>query len=402
MYIMVGYMKTIDIISFAFKNIKQKKTQSLLTITGIVIGVVSIVSLISLGYGVQNYMHEEMMKIGANKLTILPMKQLGVPPSHFFTNKEVKAVKRIKGVNALVYGWFGGCDIEYSGKKAYVSYFYSNPSDMVKVYSKSGYDIEKGRWLRDNDGYKCVIGYGTAHNLFDKDIKVGDTIKIKDKKFKVVGILKQVGNQQDDNSIMMSIGVGEELFGNKGKYNFIMANINEGADINKVADDIHDALKKSFGDEEFSVMTAEQLSETVGSILGVITLFVSGVAGISLLVGAVGISNTMHMSILERRKDIGILKALGAETTDILSIFVVESGFLGLFGGVVGTILGIAIAKIAEEVAHKSGYLMVNAWLSWELIISVLLFSFIIGVVSGYFPARSGAKLNPVDTLRGE
>jgi putative ABC transport system permease protein len=126
------------------------------------------------------------------------------------------------------------------------------------------------------------------------------------------------------------------------------------------------------------------------------------VAGISLLVGAVGISNTMHMSILERRKDIGILKALGAETTDILAIFIVESGILGLFGGVIGTILGIIVAKIIEEIAHKSGYLMVNAWVSWELIVGVLAFSFVVGVISGYFPARSGAKLNPVDTLRGE
>ena len=395
-------MKTMDIVFFAFKNMKQKRTQSLLTITGIVIGVLAIVSLISIGYGVQNYMHEEMMKMGANKLTILPLKQFGVPPSHYFTDKEVKAIKRVKGVDALVYGWYAGCDIEYNGEKAYVSYFYSNPSDMEKVYSETGYNIEKGRWLKDNDAYKCIIGYGTAYVLFNKEIKVGDTIKIKDKKFKVVGILTQVGNQQDDNSVMIPLSVGEELFGDKNKYNFISVDIKNGEDINEVADEIHDALEKSFGDEEFSVLTAEQLAETVGSILGVITLFISGVAGISLLVGAVGISNTMHMSILERRKDIGILKALGAETTDILAIFIVESGILGLFGGVIGTILGIIVAKIIEEIAHKSGYLMVNAWVSWELIVGVLTFSFVVGVISGYFPARSGAKLNPVDTLRGE
>ena len=108
------------------------------------------------------------------------------------------------------------------------------------------------------------------------------------------------------------------------------------------------------------------------------------------------------MSILERRKDIGILKALGAETTDILAIFVVESGFLGLFGGIVGLIFGVLLAKGIEILSHKMGYLMVNAWISWELIVGVLAFSFLVGVVSGYFPARSGAKLNPIETLRGE
>jgi len=395
-------MKVEDIITFAFKNMKQKRTQSLLTIVGIVIGVLAIVSLISLGYGVQNYIHEEMMKIGSNKITILPMKQFGVPPSHLFTKKEIKAIKKVKGVDTVMYGWYGGCEIEYNGEKKFVSYYYATPSKLREVYKDSGYDIEKGRWLEDNDKYACVIGYGTAHNLFDREIKVGDVIKIKDKKFRVVGILKQVGNQQDDNSIILNIDVGEKLFGNEGEYNFISVTVKEGEDIEKVSEEIKKALKKSFGDEEFSVLTAEQLAETVSSVLGVITIFVVGVAAISLLVGAVGISNTMHMSILERRKDIGILKALGAETTDILAIFVVESGFLGLFGGVVGLVLGVLLAEIIEALAHKMGYLMVNAWISYELIVGVLIFSFLVGVISGYFPARSGAKLDPIETLRGE
>ncbi len=395
-------MKIDDTITFAFKNIKQKKTQSLLTIVGIVIGVLAMVSLISLGYGVQNYIHEEMMKMGSNKITILPMKQFGVPPSHLFTKKDVKVVERVKGVDAIMYGWFGSCEIEYNGEKKLVSYFYATPSKLREVYKDSGYDIEKGRWLEDNDKYACVIGYGTAHNLFDREIKVGDVVKIKDKKFRVVGILKEVGNQQDDNSIILNIDIGEKLFGNKDKYNIIVVTVKEGEDIDKVAEDIKEALKKSLGDEDFSVLTAEQLAERISSILGVITIFVVGVAAISLLVGAIGISNTMHMSILERRRDIGILKALGAETTDILAIFVIESGFLGLFGGIIGLVLGIVMAKGVEILAHKMGYLMVNAWISWELIVGILIFSFLVGVISGYFPARSGAKLNPIETLRGE
>ncbi len=395
-------MKIDDTITFAFKNIKQKKTQSLLTIVGIVIGVLAMVSLISLGYGVQNYIHEEMMKMGSNKITILPMKQFGVPPSHLFTKKDVKVVERVKGVDAIMYGWFGSCEIEYNGEKKLVSYFYATPSKLREVYKDSGYDIEKGRWLEDNDKYACVIGYGTAHNLFDREIKVGDVVKIKDKKFRVVGILKEVGNQQDDNSIILNIDIGEKLFGNKDKYNIIVVTVKEGEDIDKVTEDIKEALKKSLGDEDFSVLTAEQLAERISSILGVITIFVVGVAAISLLVGAIGISNTMHMSILERRRDIGILKALGAETTDILAIFVIESGFLGLFGGIIGLVLGIVMAKGVEILAHKMGYLMVNAWISWELIVGILIFSFLVGVISGYFPARSGAKLNPIETLRGE
>ena len=214
--------------------------------------------------------------------------------------------------------------------------------------------------------------------------------------------MKQIGNQQDDNSIIIPISVGENIFNKQNEYNYITVVVKDSKDIDKISNDITDTLEKSFGDTEFSVLSAEQLADTVGGVLNVLTLFISGVAGISLLVGAVGISNTTHMSILQRKKDIGILKSLGAETTDISAIFIVESGFLGLFGGIIGTIIGIIAAKIIENIAHTSGYIMVNAWISWELIVGVLMFSFMIGVISGYLPARSGAKLNPIDTLRGE
>ena len=395
-------MKALDIISFAFNNIKQKKTQSLLTMIGIVIGVFAIVSLISIGYGVQEYMQGEMMKMGGNKLTILPIKQFGVPPTHFFTDKDIKAINGIKGVDSVVYGWFGGTDIEYNNEKKYVSYFYGAPNNIKEVNSGTGYDIEEGRWLSNSDTYKCIIGYGIAHDLFDRGVKIGDRIIVKDKKFKVVGIMKQIGNQQDDNSIIIPISVGENIFNKQNEYNYITVVVKDSKDIDKISNDITDTLEKSFGDTEFSVLSAEQLADTVGGVLNVLTLFISGVAGISLLVGAVGISNTTHMSILQRKKDIGILKSLGAETTDISAIFIVESGFLGLFGGIIGTIIGIIAAKIIENIAHTSGYIMVNAWISWELIVGVLMFSFMIGVISGYLPARSGAKLNPIDTLRGE
>ncbi|WP_048057864.1 ABC transporter permease [Methanothermococcus okinawensis] len=395
-------MKPMDIISFAGKNITQKRTQSLLTIIGIVIGIVAVVSLISLGYGVQNYIQEETGKLGANKIQILPMKQFGIPPTKLFEDKDVKAIKNTNGVDEVLYGWYGGVSIEHRDEKYFTSLFYAEPSTIKSVYSDvGGYGIEKGRWLSNNDKYKCIIGYGVAHNLFKKELGVGDAIYLNGKKFKIVGIMSQVGNQQDDNMVIIPMSSGEELFNKKGEYNYIMVKIKNGANVKKVSNNIKNNLKKSMGTDDFSILTAEQMAKSIGSILGVLTMFVAGVAGISLLVGAIGISNTMHMSILERRKDIGILKALGAETTTILSIFVFEAGFLGLLGGIVGLIIGLIIAKSVEIVAHNMGYGMIQAWISWELIVGVLVFSFIIGVISGYFPARSGAKLNPIDTLRG-
>ena len=395
-------MKMEDIVQFAYNNIKKKKTQSIITMIGIIIGVFSIVSLISLGYGVQEYTKNKMMKLGSNTLTILPFKQFGMPPSNTFNDKTIKTIKNMKEIKSVVYGWYASTEITYNKEKKYVYYFYGKPRDIQKVYLNSGYSLESGRWLSDNDRYKCVIGYWIAHKLFNREISIGDSITINGKKFKVVGILNQIGNQQDDNTIIIPLSTGEEIFNKHGVYNFIMVVVKDNEDVDKVSKILEKKLKKILGNDDFSILSAKQLANTIGGILGVLTLFVVGVAGISIVVGAVGISNTTHMSILQRKKDIGILKALGAETKDILLIFVVESGFLGLFGGIVGIVLGIVGAKIVEIIAHNMGYLMVNAWISPELILGALLFSFIIGVISGYFPARSGAKLNPIDTLRGE
>ncbi|MBA2862750.1 ABC transporter permease [Methanococcus maripaludis] len=397
-------MKLNDIVSFAGRNITQKKTQSLLTIIGIVIGILAIVSLISLGYGVQNYITEEISKAGASVITVYPSQQLtSIAMSKNFNDRDLKAVEGVRGVDVVLYGWFGGTLVTYNDQDYYSSVFATKSSTYQIFFTEAyGYELEQGRWMKDSDTYTCVIGNSLAHETFDREIGIGDKIEINDKKYKVVGILDQIGNPDDDNSIVIPYEAASEVFDVTDEYNMFMVKVRDGEDVVKVSEDIKSELEDSRGDENFSVLTSEQLAESINSIFSVLTIFLVGVAGISLLVGAVGISNTMHMSILERRKDIGILKALGAENNTILSIFVVEAGFLGLFGGIIGTILGILIAKGIEYIAEISGYGLIRAWISWELIAGVLLFSFVVGILSGYFPARSGAKLNPVDTLRGE
>jgi len=397
-------MNAKDIVIFAGKNITQKKTQSVLTIVGVVIGILAIVSLISLGYGVQNYITSEITTIGANVISVIPSQNFGGPSvGKTFNDKDVNAVLSVRGVDEVVAVWLGSYELEYRDQSIYGNILVVEPSKFTKVYSTTwGYEPYKGRWIEDSDKYSCMIGYGLATNSFDEDIDIGDKITINDTKYKVIGILEETGNPATENSVILSQDVGRALFDIDDEYNRMIVSVKSGEDVLRVSEDIEKELEDTRGDENFSVLTAEQLAESINSIFSVLTIFLVGVAGISLLVGAVGISNTMHMSILERRKDIGILKALGAENTTILSIFVVEAGFLGLFGGIIGTIFGILLAKAVEYIAAISGYGLVKAWISWELILGVLIFSFVVGILSGYFPARSGAKLNPVDTLRGE
>ncbi|MBB6496029.1 ABC transporter permease [Methanococcus maripaludis] len=397
-------MKIKDIISFAGQNIIQKKTQSTLTIIGIVIGILAIVSLISLGYGVQNYIKSEITTAGANVISILPSKDFGGPAAgKNFNDRDVNAIENIREIDEVLPAWFGSYLLEYSDQKYYGSVLAINPSKYQRIYAQTwGYELYKGRWIENNDKYSCMIGYTLATDSFDREIDIGDKITINDKKYKVIGILEETGNPRDDDAVVLSYDMGSELFEIDDEYNVITVVVKSGENVVSIADEIEEELEDSRGDENFSVLTADQLAESINSIFSVLTIFLVGVSSISLLVGAVGISNTMHMSILERRKEIGILKALGAENNTILSIFVIEAGFLGLFGGIIGSILGIFIAKTVEYFAKIGGYGLIRAWISWELIVGVLVFSFVVGVLSGYFPARSGAKLNPVDTLRGE
>lgn len=136
------------------------------------------------------------------------------------------------------------------------------------------------------------------------------------------------------------------------------------------------------------------------SILGIVQVFLIGIAAISLLVGGIGIMNTMYTSVLEQTKNIGIMKAVGAKERDIMMVFLFEAGILGLVGGVIGVLFGIGIGSLVEDISAAANMPMLKVYMSWELIIGSLLFSFIVGCVSGAAPARDAARLNPVDALR--
>ena len=154
------------------------------------------------------------------------------------------------------------------------------------------------------------------------------------------------------------------------------------------------------GEEDFSVQTSEQLMETFGVVLDLVVLIVIGIACISLAVGGIGIMNTMYMSILERTREIGVMKSIGALNRDVMTIFLIESGLLGLLGGIIGVSLGILIAKGMEAVMEM--FFAIKAYVSIELIIVVLVFSFGIGIIAGFLPARRASKMDPVEALRYE
>jgi putative ABC transport system permease protein len=278
------------------------------------------------------------------------------------------------------------------------------PPDKIEevLLDMGGITIIEGRITGAGDKYGAVVGYNIIDDFFKKDMGVGDKMEIDGKDFRVRGRLSKIGNPQDDSQIYINMDTARELFDEPDEITMMMVKVKSGSDPEKVADDIKDELEDRRGSKDFSVMTSAQLAETVQSVLGIIQVVLVGIAAISLLVGGIGIMNTMYTSVQERTRQIGIMKAIGATNEDVQLIFMVESGLLGLVGGAIGCVLGILMSLGVEYGAASAGFEALKASVTPELVAMALGFSFVIGMASGTFPARQAAKMNPVDALRYE
>ena len=241
----------------------------------------------------------------------------------------------------------------------------------------------------------------SMRNEFQVDI--GDKITIKDKKFKVVGIVEEIGNQQDDTAFWMPLETAKDVFeSEKGDYGSIIVIVKSGGDLEKIAEDIEDELEDERGQKDFQVLTPEKILEQINQILATIKAVLVGIASISILVGGVGIMNTMYMAVMERTRDIGIMKAIGARNRDVLSIFLLEAALIGFIGGIFGLILGYALAYAMAALGVSFFVTNLKINLDPMLVIFGLCFAMVLGVLAGLLPARKASKLNPVDALRYE
>jgi len=229
--------------------------------------------------------------------------------------------------------------------------------------------------------------------------------KINDKDFEVIGILDGAINAQLNNVIFMGEKDFKEILDIGDEYDLIAAQVEDQDEIVDVAKKIEDELrenrKEEIGEESFSVETPLQAFSAVSTILNMINLIVVGIAMISLFVGAIGIANTMYTSVLERTREIGIMKAIGAKNSDIMWIFLIESGLLGLVGGIVGALMGLGGAMLVSNLANQAlGSDLFIISINYSLLLGAVAFSFFVGIISGVLPAMQASKLNVVDALR--
>ena len=403
-----------DIINYVVKNMRDRMMRSILTIVSILIGIMAIFALVSFGQGLSSYVNQVGQQAGADKLIAQP-KGFGPPgtSSTPLTKDDLDFIKKTKDVSeasgVVMQQAEISLDADKPGKWVFVMGMSTVPSEQRLIdESFGGIDILKGRNLKNGDSKKAVLGYNYqfADKIFSKPLKLGDKIFVNDAEYKIIGFYGQIGNSQDDSNAYITINDAEELFSKKDEYAFIYIRADKGVNPSELATKLEEKLRKEKnqkkGEETFFIQTFEQLLETFGTILLVLNAVLVIIAGISVLVAAVNIMNTMYTAVLERTKEIGVMKSIGARNSTILFIFFIESGAIGLIGGAIGILLGYGLAKLGGFFAASAGFAILKPAFPRWLIFGLLLFSFIVGAASGFFPARAASKLKPVDALRYE
>jgi putative ABC transport system permease protein len=402
-----------DYFILASKNLKKRGIRSWLTLIGIFIGIAAVISLISLGnvlkdtvsaqFGVSSL---EIISVQAGGLSEFgPVGTTGATP---LTKDDVLAIERLSNVDVALGRKIETVNMEFNDILK-ISWAVTNPEGKEKeVYKTLELDVEIGRLIYDSDRRLVLLGNDFLDgdkNGFEREIRVNDKILIEGEEFRVAGFLERQGSFTLDGAIWISERDLNEIKPFGEDVDIIAVKVRDKEKIDQTKEEIERLLRKrrdvKEGEEDFEVSTPEAMLSTVNQILVGIQIFIVIIASVSILVGAIGITNTMATSVLERKKEIGTMKAIGSKNKDIFYQFFVEAGLLGLIGGFMGVAFGIFISYI--------GTYSINIFLGTETKPTINLFlmffsilgSFLIGAISGVFPAMQAAKENPVEAIRG-
>ena len=384
-----------------------------MTLLGIFIGIMAVVSLISLGSGLKLAVAAQF---GISTTEVITIQAGGLssagPPGTAVTNplqtSDVEAIEKLSTVDIAFSRIITSGKLEFNDIVGFgLAVSIPDGSARKFAYETAELEAEFGRMLKDGDTNKVVLGnnFYTNEESFGKPIKVGDKVLLQDKKFEVVGILEKKGSFLWDNFVMVNEEPLIDLMDYGDKVDVIIAKVKNKDLMDRSKIEIEKKMRElrdvKVGEEDFEVSTPDAALGTVNSILGGVQAFIIIIASISIFVGAIGIVNTMTTSVLERKKEIGIMKSIGARNSHIFMQFLIESGLLGLVGGLVGVIFGLGIGFL--------GVYGINNFIGSEIVLEIdylliggsLLGSFLIGAISGVIPAWNASKLNPVDSLRG-
>lgn len=394
----------------ALQSVRANKLRSFLTMLGIIIGISSVITIVSIGDGAKNFIAGEFSDLGTNliNLKINSSDDNSIEKRDYFTMEDIEMLKKsIPEVTHVMpeIGSMGSLKTEKKSKPVRIG---ATNADSFKVYNIK---MLKGRYLNEHDietgKNVAVLDEPTAKRLFgDIDI-VGERVKlnVRDKymDLNIIGVCKDPNGNMSaafgDNMpglALIPITLGDRLFKNTDIYSLsvILSDMTNATEIsNKMIRLLENSHKNK---DKYSAQQGFKELETIDKVLSTLTLVLGAIAAISLVVGGIGVMNIMLVSVTERTREIGIRKAIGAKTRDIKIQFLMESIILCLIGGTIGTILGISFGKLASSIIH------VTVPVSLKVILVSFGFSSAVGIFFGLYPANQAAKLDPIEALRYE
>jgi len=403
-----------DIFKYAVSNIWNRKMRSFLTVLSILIGITAIYALVSFGQGINKYVTDFSQEMGSDKVMMMPGGGLASAPGTsniLYTEDDLEFLRKTNGIAVATGMMITAGKIEFKDfreKYPFVAGLSTESSEQRLIEELfGGIGVIEGRPLKKGDVLKANLGYSYTipNRMFKKAISIGDKIEINDVKVEVVGFYEEIGNPGDDSNIYLSFEGYNEIF-DTDEFEYIYLRVAPDKDPSEIAERINEKFRKrrgqKEGEEDFSVQTFEDTIAAFTGVINVLNGVLVLIALISLVVAAVNITNTMYTSVLERTREIGVMKAIGSRNRQILNIFIIESGILGLMGGALGVLLGYGIAKMGQAIARAAGLTFLRPYFPIWLTIGCLLFAFLVGAGAGTLPAIQASRQKPVDALRYE
>ena len=396
----------------AFSALMANKMRSLLTMLGIIIGVGAVIAMVSIGMGVRNNIQQSIASLGSNMLIVMPGAENrtgvrgGAGSKTTLEDEDADAIKaKIGGIDNVSAMVSGSYQVVFGNSNWKTSVQGVSP-DYMDIRSL---EVESGIFITEHDMVKrnrvAVIGSTVSENLFGGSNPVGQNIRIDNQPFKIIGVLKKKGQssmgQDQDDVIIVPMTTAQERMLGVNYVHSINVQVSSPDIMDEVQEDIETLLRQRHHiakgqEDDFNVRNLTSLMETMDSTTAMITMLLGAVAGISLLVGGIGIMNIMMVSVTERTREIGIRKALGATFRNIMMQFLIESVVIGIIGGVIGIFMGCTLSIAVAEFFNFNTVI--------TLLPITVSFSFAVGtgLFFGIYPARKAAKLDPIEALRYE
>ncbi|WP_456364214.1 ABC transporter permease [Priestia aryabhattai] len=390
-------MNGITAIRMAMKNLKSHKLRSFLTMLGIIIGISSVITLISIAQSSTRMITDEVKDLGSNLISV---GIVGRGTTTSINYKEVLGWEKKEGIGKVSPVVSGNAEMKYKNKKETV-----NIEGITPNYEDvQNFHIQSGRYIMpvdvDTRQKVILVGVEAAKTFFGKGDPIGKQVTLNGLPFTVVGLLEEKGESllsSYDDEILIPITTSERLLYTSG-VKVINIQASSAKDVDLAISTVENMLKTKFKNDanSYSILNQQDLLDTMDTVTQTMSLLLAGISGISLLVGGIGIMNIMLVSVTERTKEIGIRKAIGAKRKDILSLFLIESVVLTTIGGIIGILIGIG------GTYGISSLMNVEPYVAPGVVVSSFLFSMLIGIVFGILPANRAAKLKPIDALRNE